>query len=56
VVANSLFVSSADTHEHRGCQTLKQRTSSTYFHSSSKTNPAVERNEDILTSGSEVIG
>jgi len=38
------------------CQTLKQRISYIYFHSSSNSNPAVGRNEDILTSGSEVNG
>jgi len=35
---------------------LKQRTSYTYFHLSSKSNPAMGRNEDILMSGSEVKG
>jgi len=35
------------------CKTLKHRTSYTYFHLSNS-NPAVGRNEDILTSGSEL--
>jgi len=38
------------------CQTLKQRTSYIYSHLSSNRNPEVERNQDILTSGSEVNG
>jgi len=38
------------------CQTLEQRTSYTYFHLSSNSNPAVGRNQDILTSGSEATG
>jgi len=37
------------------CQTLKQRTSYTYFHLSSNRNPAVGRNQD-LASGYEVNG
>jgi len=38
------------------CQTLKQCTSYTYFHLPSNSNPTVGRNEDMLTSGSEVNG
>jgi len=38
------------------CQTQKQRTSYTYIHLASNNNPAVGRNEDIITSGSEVNG
>jgi len=38
------------------CQTLEQLTSYIYSHLSSNRNPAVGRNQDILTSGSEVNG
>jgi len=36
------------------CQTLKQHTIYTYFHLSSNSNPAVGKNEGILTSDSEL--
>jgi len=57
VVENSHFVPSADTHEHRGMpNTETAHHLYLYFHLSSNRVPGVGRNQDILTSGSEVTG
>ena len=57
VVENFHFVPPAETHEHRGMSnTETAHQLYLYFHLSSNRVPAVERNQDILTSGSEVTG
>ena len=53
MVANSHFVPLRTPMNTGECQTLKHRTSYTYFHLSNS-NPAVGGNEDMLTSGSEL--